>query len=254
MTKSTRDKETLRALLAVDEPIIRPTAKELLPETGNAFTELQLVLVNYLEKSQASEINGYMVRAEYIVDDLALDLELYAMHPGFCRQTLTANNVKIVYAYDLEETWSRSSTRGFEDVLPENEYTLRMECDFAALAWTYNEKGVVGLSRKPDFTQDGETYFVIENEVLLADAGVPVLHYINANTGLEEWREARFDMLGEPSIIIVDYEYQSSDDASITSMKGYTVNINGEPKVKAKFTKFRTNVGLMSVFFKKPKE
>ncbi|MGJ8640969.1 MAG: hypothetical protein ACSHYA_16380 [Opitutaceae bacterium] len=225
-------------------------AEEALSNEG--LSPLQIVLRQHISAINAEGVNSYIISADYVVGGVKAELEMYAMNPGKCRQTVYAGPMKFIYGYDLERTWTESSMNEETEVAPENQYTLRMECNLYTLAWSYEAQGATGLERKQDLIKGGINYFVIENQVLLGEAGIPVLHYINSKTGLEEWREATFPIEGEPSTIILKYEYTSNTDSGRPRIQSYDLFVNDKLQVEANITSYRVNGGLTSLFFAMP--
>lgn len=216
------------------------------------LSPLDIAIQQHVAALGIEAVNSFVIEADSIISGQQADLTIYARKPGLCRQTVLFHGITAVYGYDLHNTWKEESITDNQSVLPENAYTLRMEANIPTLAWAYDSENRKGLKRLEDVTLNGVDYMVIENRVLLQDADIPVIHYLNTQTGLEAHRKARFFAKGEMSDVVVHWHYDDDISKGINSINGLHITVNGVKTMEANFSSFRQNVGLTSILFKQP--
>ena len=223
-------------------------------EFGDAAVEaeslsLESILEKYRTVSGMSEVQGVILRGEYVEDGRDFTMKLLAKTPGLVRKTLKDDALKMVCSYDgatanieIEDPEGQMHQQALTDIL----YQQAIILEGAVLALASDQlPDVLAYKWEADQTYEGQPCWTIRRRMSTQHS---MIHLLDVETGLERVRFVHFEHEGQRqqlSLHLSDYRQQGAGQLPF----GYVLKFNGKLRGEAKLDSIQLNPGLMPWMF-----
>jgi len=254
------EEETIGFQGGLDEimPTVIEVRKPLIPLI-EAKSSLSKVLNRHYASLPEGNVKSFSFSGTYDATDAQYEFESYSRHDKQYRQIFRSKNREFsasindsVYAESFQDKLLKREVEGVERLNPSS---LVLETDYYAIINAYNTDGFSSLQlSSDDGIIDGKACFILEQRYSLE---VPVMHYIEKETGLELRRVATFDLGDVQHEIVIEYSYGEPIVSEFNEETGpktymaqsYKMMVDGELYALAKIDSYRANIGMPNWFF-----